>query len=286
MRSLLSKIGLMRPSYPNLPKAVKAEVDLMKVDGGDRLSPWRHDSYAKPYTYQRPIGGSFWEDTPTDPRPNLTELPPNWEKLPIGSYQYTVPVDLRLTVDDFYAGEEASFPYRLNTPLNMPDTGSLRNDAPYEMGAERVALWLYHYMKKHIPGFDALNGSTGYDPQEFWKRFKIHVPNWGTICFWNFGGDMKADNGAVLRVLKPFDENGSFVLVEPLTRQVPNPNHAYPCKDICYEGDEHYGPQYKKLPNKPETVDNIITVFAVIHAIGRQVPKWEDPRGEWNPHRW
>src|SRR5690606_16273445 len=124
-------------------------------------------------------GGGFVDEVPSDPRPPLTELPPNWEQLPNGLYQYTLPTEFALTVDDFYYGENASFPASLNTPKGLPSTGEYRNDAHFLMSADKIALNLYHYMKRCIPGFDAINGDTGYNRGEFWKAFKIVVPNWG-----------------------------------------------------------------------------------------------------------
>jgi hypothetical protein len=190
-----------------------------------------------------------------------------------------LPVDLQLTVEDFYHGECAAFPARLDTPRNCPDTGPNRNDAPFRMNAEHAARHLYHYMKDHIPGFAALNGTKGYGGlDEFWKRFVIHVPYWGAIAFWNFGGKMQAEDGAVLRIIRSVGNN-TLLIAEPLKRQKPQPG-PYATHDICYEGDEDEAHVGFNLPKRPETVDNIITVFAVVHAIGRLAPAWKDPRGE------
>lgn len=277
IRNLLSKTGLVRPEFPTLPRGCKTEADLMRTDG-NRLSPWRHDSYAKPLTLEIRSHG-IGDEVPSDPRPYLTELPPNWKKLPNGLYQYTLPVDLRLTVEDFYYGENASFKGDLRAAKLTSSTSSTR----FLMSADKIALNLYHYMKRCIPGFDAINGQKGYNANEFWKAFNIVVPNWGTIRFYNFGGDLCAPNGGLLQVVKTANDT-TTLLLEPLKRQRPGIDGDR--RQICYEGDEAEPHVGFNLPKDTTTVDNIITVFAVVHAIYRCTPKWEDPRGEWNPYPW
>jgi len=274
----LEFLGLKTPEFPRLPKGTLTEADLLRPGPG-RLSPWRHDKFSKPSTLQ--LGGPcFIEDRPSDPRPELTVLPPDWTHREDGFYQYTLPVELAFTLEDFFNGERNAFEARLDTPRNRPSTGPYRNDAPFLMSADHCAINLYHYMKRHVPGFAAITGDTGYNAKEFWKRFVLVLPGWGEIYFWNFGGTMNADNGAVLRAVR-----GNLV-VEPLRRQKPGLCSMFATNDICYEGDENTAHVGFNLPQHPNTVDNIITVFAVVHAIGRLAPPWTDPRGEWKPYPW
>lgn len=278
LAAILETLGLKRPDFPRPPKGTFTEADLLQPGPG-RLSPWRHDQFDKPSTLQMEWAG-FMEDWPSDPRPELTTLPPDWAHREDGFYQYTLPCDLAFTPEDFFNGERNAFEARLDTPRNRPSTGPYRNDAPFLMNATKCAVSLYHYMKRCIPGFAAINGHTGYNAREFWKRFVLVLPGWGEIYFWNFGGNLLADNRAVLRAVR-----GDLV-VEPLRRQNPGISSMLPTGEICYEGDENNPHVGFNLPQHPNTVDNIITVFAVVHAIGRLAPPWTDPRGEWKPYPW
>jgi hypothetical protein len=275
---ILETIGLKRPDFPRPPKGCNTAADLLRPGPG-RLSPWRHDRFDKPSTLQLQ-GPYLFEDRPSDPRPEMTTLPPGWVHREDGFYQYTLPVELVFTLQDFFYGERNAFEARLDTPRNCPTTGRYRNDAPFLMNAYHCATNLYHYMKRYVPGFAAITGDTGYNAKEFWKRFVLVLPGWGEIWFWNFGGDLRAENGTVLRAVR-----GNLV-VEPLRRQNPGLCSMFATNSICYEGDENTPHVGFNLPRYGHTVDNIITVFAVVHAIGRLAPAWEDPRGEWNPNPW
>lgn len=220
-----------------------------------RLSKWRNGRIKKDFTLAVVSKGvTRGLDTPAERQ----SLPQGWHIDDNGYFTCHFPsVDIEKT--DFVAGELEAYPAYLQTARFTKGT----SDSRFLMDAGHVALGFHHWMGHHVPNFwDVYH----YEQQEHRdKVFRLVFEGQGEIVFHGTHGGYWGEHSKT-------DEQGAKLVVksgEETYRLLYESHCANPHRDVCYPGQRDMAMTAFNLPPKGPLADNIITAFAIIHAVGR-----------------
>ena len=246
LRPLFSLLGL------NGPKETEE-------DRQNRITDWRNGRISKQFKLES--SGPGFMDPFWSPPPETKELPEGWYIDDNGHYSCEFPpVDIQ--VQDFEAGEHEAYPAYLQTARMSDETSWSR----FQMNAYWVGLHFHHWMGKNVPGFwDVFNYKRSENSN---KVIRLVFEDQGEIIFYGThggynNGHAQTDKQNATLVVKN-DKGKTFRLLY-------ESNIANPHRDICYPGEqdiEHVG---FNLPPKDVHADNIISAYAIVAALGRQI---------------
>ena len=231
-----------------------------KPDASKRITSWRHGKIKKSKTLPL-LGGDdgfgVWNSNETK------QLPAGWSIDKNGFFMCNLgAVDLE--EEDFINAELHVYPLDIKkvakgrgvNPRFLGGEENALNSAQFYMSAPEVSLRFHHWMASHIPDFwDVFDYKNSENRN---KAFRITFKGQGEIMFYNsHAGHARDEEGATLVVKK---ENGEVyrLLYESEVG-----------KTICYPGErelEHVG---FNLPPNDIVADNLVSVFALVNAVGR-----------------